>query len=544
MLLEKVIDSRGLDKEDRVFYDPSFYLFHDPFLMKGIAEAVKRVAEAKEKKEKVTAFGDYDCDGVTGTTVLVEGLGNAGVEVNYIIPSRLLDGYGLSTRLIEKAANEGTKLLITVDTGISGKSQVEFAKSLGMDVIVLDHHLPDIENMPDCIIANPKQSGCMYPFKELSGCAVAFKFITAFYIAQGIDKAKLADLMDMVTLSTIADVVPLVGENRSIVKYGLKRLKAGRMRPGLQHLIINAEMENMKLSSTSIGFKVVPQVNAIGRIGTAERAVKLMLLKDLEETKVLANTLKASNTSRQEIQQSQLEEAISKIEEGAPVNLIYLDYAHEGVIGIIAGRVRELTHRPTFIFTMGEAGYIKASARSVESIHLYDEVIYSGADLVCKSFGGHGGSCGLTVEEENFEELKRRLTEGFSKFSAEDFERTNYPVLDVAVTAITTKEIESLNVLEPYGKDNPKPVFRVCTDGLAEFNVIGKNKDTAKIVFDYGSQLVGMIFKSDEQSLKEYFSDRTATYWFEGQLDINVFREKQTPQMIISKYWREDNETF
>lgn len=540
MILEKVVKSRGIDFEDKVYNDPNFYQFHDPFLMKGIALAVKRVLEAKDKNEKVSIYGDYDVDGVSGVTVLKEGLESVGIQADFIIPSRLLDGYGLSERLITELRDRGTNLIITVDTGISGKEKIEYAKSLGMDVIVIDHHLPDVNNFPNCIVVNPRQEECSYPFKELCGCAVAFKFIQALVVTAKADKQVLANIMDMVTLATIADVVPLLGENRSFVKYGLKRLREGRMRPGLSHLMLNANVKLPELSSTTIAFKVVPQINAIGRLADANKAVKLMLNKNFEETKVLANTLTASNESRREIQESQLNEAVSKIEAGASVNLIYLDYAHEGVIGIIAGRIREMTNRPTFIFTTSETDNIKASARSVESIHLYDEVIYSGADLVCESFGGHGGSCGLTVSPENFDELKRRLRDGFDKFKEEDFTKTKFPIIDVSVVDVTLKEVESLERLEPFGKDNPEPVFRIVTDGLADVKIIGKEKDTCSLRFDLGSQLEGIIFRSNEAHLREFFKDRSATYWFEGRLKVNTFRDVKKPQMVITNYWREE----
>jgi len=536
MLVDKVMKLRGWNQEDRVISDPNYCQFHDPFLMKGMALAVKRIIEAIKAKEQITIYGDYDCDGIGGTALLVDSLNKLGAKVNYCIPSRLVDGYGLSEDLLDKVIKEGSELIITVDCGVTGKTQVEHVKSKGVGIIVIDHHLPDEKRFPDCIVVNPKQEGCNYPFKELCGCAVAFKVVTSLVKTLEAPTLMLAELIDIVTLATIADVVPLVGENRSLVKYGLKRIRNGQIRVGIQQLISNTTVDRTKISSYDIGFKITPQINAIGRLSSAERAVRLLLTTDFEETKLLANTLTALNTSRQELQADQLNAAISLVEEGASVNLIYLDEAHEGIIGIIAGRIRELTMRPTFIFTGAENGLIKSSARSVENIQLYNEVVYSGADLICESFGGHGGSCGLSVLPENFEELKRRLVSAFDKFSDEDFRKTKFPPIEITLDEITLDNINSLKMLEPYGKDNPQPQFKIVTDGIVELRVLGKGKDTGKIQLSFTNKVDIMIFKSEESYLKSYFADTTCAYEFTGTLGINTYMDKTTCQLIAKEY--------
>ena len=437
-------------------------------LMKGMEKALELLLEKIGEKKKIRIIGDYDIDGVCSTYILLIGLKKAGAIVDIDIPDRIKDGYGISKELIDLAYQAGTDTIITCDNGISAMEQVAYAKSLGMTVIVTDHHEIPYEEQEDGsiktilppadAIVNPKQEGCRYPFKGICGAMVAYKLICGLYEKKGFPKEAQEEFIEFAAIATVGDVMDLQDENRIVVKEGLRRMKNTK-NYGLRALIRVNHLEEAELTGYHIGFVLGPCINASGRLSTAKKALNLLLCKDEKKAQELAEELKALNDSRKEMTQKGVEQAEKLVEttelKEDRVLVIYLPDCHESLAGIVAGRIREAYHRPTLVITRGEEG-AKGSGRSIEGYSMFEE-LNKCADLL-SSFGGHPMAAGFSLPEENIEAFRRRLNE-VCTLTEEELQAKVVIDVPMPIGYITFPLIEQLKLLEPFGKGNDKPVF-------------------------------------------------------------------------------------
>lgn len=518
---------------------------YDGMQMKGMPQAVEILTEKIRDQEKIRVIGDYDCDGINATYILLEGLEKLGAKVDSDIPDRIKDGYGLNQHLIDRAHEDGIDTIITCDNGIAAAKEIEYGKALGMTIIVTDHHeVPYKENEagrryilpPADAVVDPRQEGCEYPFKGLCGAAVAYKLVEALCEANGQDVADLDYLLENVAIATVADVMDLTEENRILVKQGLEMLKR-TSNLGLRALIQCIGLEGKKIQAYHIGFILAPCLNASGKLDTAKRALALLRAKTEREADMLAGDLKALNESRRDMTDRVVDEAMAKVEQtdirGDKVLVIYLPDCHESLAGLVAGRVRENYYRPVFVLTDSEDG-VKGSGRSIESYSMYEELTGCG-DLLTK-FGGHPMAAGLSLDKENVEKFKRRLND---QCTLSEEELTEKVVIDMELpfAAITEHFIEELEYMEPFGKGNTKPVFAARGVAMQHVKIIGKNKNVAKAtaIDAAGNRMEAICFHDAQEFAKqcERNNGKMSITFYPG---INEFRGERQIQIVITHY--------
>ena len=515
-----------------------------PWLMKDMKKAVDILEKKIQQEAKIRIIGDYDIDGVTSTYILLKGLTRIGANVDTYIPDRVADGYGIHEHLIDRAESDKIDTIVTCDNGIAACAEIQMAKEKGMTVIVTDHHdIPYREENgerrvilpPADAILNPKQYDCLYPNKNLCGAAVAFKYITALYERFDIQKKELEDYYELVAIATVGDVMDLQGENRILVKEGLRRLPNTKNK-GLQELIRANNLEDSKITAYHIGFVLGPCINASGRLDTAARSLALLNAPTKEEAAKLAGDLTALNQSRKALTEKGKEEAIQLIEttelKNDRVLVVYLPECHESLAGIIAGRLREKYHKPAFVLTRGEK-CAKGSGRSIESYSMYDELVKC-ADLMVQ-FGGHPMAAGLSIEEENIEKFREQLNQNCT-LTEEDLRPKI--VIDVAmpISYITKELVEQISLLEPFGKGNVKPIFAQKGLRVLDSNIIGKNKNVVKLkLLDPQGAIIEGIYFGEADDFMNFIREKdsiSVTYYPE----INRFRGRESLQIIIQNY--------
>ena len=518
---------------------------YDGMQMKGMPQAVEILTEKIRDREKIRVIGDYDCDGINATYILLEGLEKLGAKVDSDIPDRIKDGYGLNQHLIDRAHEDGIDTIITCDNGIAAAKEIEYGKALGMTIIVTDHHeVPYKENEagrryilpPADAVVDPRQEGCEYPFKGLCGAAVAYKLVEALCEANGQDVADLDYLLENVAIATVADVMDLTEENRILVKQGLEMLKR-TSNLGLRALIQCIGLEGKKIQAYHIGFILAPCLNASGKLDTAKRALALLRAKTEREADMLAGDLKALNESRRDMTDRVVDEAMAKVERtdirGDKVLVIYLPDCHESLAGLVAGRVRENYYRPVFVLTDSEDG-VKGSGRSIESYSMYEELTGCG-DLLTK-FGGHPMAAGLSLDKENVEKFKRSLND---QCTLSEEELTEKVVIDMELpfAAITEHFIEELEYMEPFGKGNTKPVFAARGVAMQHVKIIGKNKNVAKATaIDAAGNRMEAICFHDAQEFAEQCERNNGKMSITFYPGINEFRGERQIQIVITHY--------
>lgn len=514
-----------------------------PWLMKDMKKAVDILEKKIQQQAKIRIIGDYDIDGVTSTYILLKGLTRIGANVDTYIPDRVADGYGIHEHLIDRAESDKIDTIVTCDNGIAACAEIQMAKEKGMTVIVTDHHdIPYREENgerrvilpPADAILNPKQYDCLYPNKNLCGAVVAFKYITALYERFDIQKKELEDYYELVAIATVGDVMDLQGENRILVKEGLRRLPNTKNK-GLQELIRANNLEDSKITAYHIGFVLGPCINASGRLDTAARSLALLNAPTKEEAAKLAGDLTALNQSRKALTEKGKEEAIQLIEttelKNDRVLVVYLPECHESLAGIIAGRLREKYHKPAFVLTRGEK-CAKGSGRSIESYSMYDELVKC-ADLMVQ-FGGHPMAAGLSIEEENIEKFREQLNQNCT-LTEEDLRPKI--VIDVAmpISYITKELVEQISLLEPFGKGNVKPIAQKGLRVL-DSNIIGKNKNVVKLkLLDPQGAIIEGIYFGEADDFMNFIREKdsiSVTYYPE----INRFRGRESLQIIIQNY--------
>ena len=545
-VIARLIRNRDVTDESKIreYLTGTIEDLPSPWLMKDMRKAVDILKEKISAQAKIRIIGDYDIDGVTSTYVLLKGLTRIGGKVDTYIPDRVADGYGIHEHLINRAEEDGIDTIVTCDNGIAAVAEIDMARKKNMTVIVTDHHEIPYREIngtrqvllpPANAILNPKQSDCDYPEKGLCGAVVAFKLIIALYEEYGISRKELEDYYELAAIATVGDVMDLQGENRILVKEGLRRLKDTE-NIGLRELIRANGLEDMKITSYHVGFVLGPCINASGRLDTAARSLALLNAKDREKAARLAGDLTALNQSRKALTEKGKEEAIQMVETTSlgqdRVLVIFLPDCHESIAGIIAGRIREKYHRPSIVLTRGETG-IKGSGRSIEGYSMFEELVKC-ADLMTQ-FGGHPMAAGLSMEEKNVEEFRRRLNENCT-LTEEDLRPKVIIDVPMPVSYITRELIEQISLLEPFGKGNTKPVFAQKGLRVLESRVFGKNRNVAKVKLmdPSGTVMYGVYFGEAEEFVR--FIDGKDSISVTYYPEINIFRGRESIQIVIQNY--------
>lgn len=518
--------------------------FYSPWLLKDMEKAVAILQEKIENRNRIRIIGDYDIDGVMSTYILLESLRGLGCDVDMMIPNRITDGYGINEHLIEQSWQEGRDTIITCDNGIAAVTQIRKAKDLGMTVIVTDHHEVPFEDLeggrkeilpPADAIVNPKQKACSYPFAGLCGAVVAMKVMEALYEKMAPEVDLVDKMLPFAGIATIGDVMDLQDENRILVKEGLQRLHH-TTNLGLQELIRVNNLEPENISPYHIGFILGPCLNASGRLDTAKRALQLLLADSREEAAVLAGDLKNLNESRKEMTAQGLEKAIEQVESTSmmedTVLVVFLPECHESLAGIIAGRLRERYHKPSFVLTRGEEG-VKGSGRSIESYSMYEKLCECKEYLT--KFGGHPMAAGLSLEEENVERFRRKLNEQ-SGLTEEDLVEKVTIDVPMPIHYIRKDLVQELSLLEPFGKGNEKPLFAQKNLWVSQMRVFGKNRNVVKmrLTDENGYPMDGVYFGNGDEFAEEGRGKRKISIVYYP--DINMYQGRESLQVIIRHY--------
>ena len=548
-VIARLIRNRDVqDKEEiRRYLHGTVEELASPHLMKDVDEAVEILRNKIKEKKQIRIIGDYDIDGVVSTFILIKGLKRVGAYADTYIPDRVSDGYGIHEHLIEKALADGIDVIVTCDNGIAAYNEIAMAKEKGMTVIVTDHHeIPykETENgrelifPPADIIVNPKQPDCSYPEKRLCGAVVALKLVTALYEACGIPERELEDFIELGAIATVGDVMDLQGENRILVKEGLKRL-SHTSNKGLRELIRANGLEDGEITAYHVGFVLGPCINASGRLDTAARSLKLLCAETEEEAAKLAGDLTALNQSRKALTEEGKEEAIRIVEETEigqdRVLVIFLPDCHESLAGIIAGRIREKYNKPVFILTKGET-MVKGSGRSIESYSMFDELVK--CDDLMEQYGGHPMAAGLSIKEENVEEFRKRLNENCT-LTEKDLRPKILIDVPMPVSYINRELVEEISLLEPFGKGNTRPLFAQKGLRVLSSHILGKNRNVAKLqLSDHtGCVMEAVYFGEADEFINAVKGSNSisVTYYPE----INRYQGRETLQIVIRNYLTE-----
>ena len=484
-VVAQLLAQRGITtfEEARAFFRPHIGQLHDPFLMQDMDKAVGRLQQAIDQNEAVMVYGDYDVDGTTSVSLLTHFLRSQGLDVTPYIPDRYAEGYGLSKKGIDTAKAANISLMIALDCGVKAIEQVAYAKTLGIELIICDHHTP-ADVLPDALaVLDPKRGDCTYPFKELCGCGVGFKLMQGLLQQQGKEVNEIIAYLDFVAVAIAADIVPMVGENRALAFLGLQQLNTNP-RPGLKALMRDKQTGQI---ISDVVFVMAPRINAAGRMKHGLNAVELLLSASDEEAKKRAQEVETYNSSRREVEQDITKEALAQIvaneEEKSAANVVYAPHWHKGVIGIVASRLIETYYRPTLVFTKSGEGVLAASARSVRGFDVYKAIDACRAHII--QFGGHKYAAGVTIKEESYEAFKAAFeTQVAQTITAAQKEQS----LDIDVALpfafITPKLLRILKQMEPFGPENRSPVF--YTEGVVDSGyakLVGQDKSHLKARF-------------------------------------------------------------
>lgn len=486
-VISELLVQRGITTVDEAerFFHPSLRYLHDPFLMPGMDRAVERLNKALGSKERILVYGDYDVDGTTAVALVYKYIRNFYSNIDYYIPTRDDEGYGISNAVIDMAAEQGVKLIIILDCGIKANAEIAYARSLGIDFIICDHHVPD-EELPDAVaILNPKLEGSTYPCSHLSGCGVGFKFMQAFAMSNALAPADLEGMLDLVAVSIAADLVPMVDENRVMTYHGLRRLNSNP-NLGLRAIIRICGLTGKEITISDVIFKIGPRINASGRMQSGREAVELLVARDSTDALHRARAIDQYNRDRKELDKRITEEANDIISQRGEAEadkkalVIYNKNWHRGIIGIVASRLTELYYKPSVVLTLSN-GLATGSSRSVQGFDVY-RAVESARDLL-ENFGGHTYAVGLSLKEENIPEFSRRFEEYVAK-NILPSQRQPLLEIDAVITfsEITPTFFAMLNRFNPFGPGNQKPVF--CTRNVKDFGtskLVGRHSEHIKL---------------------------------------------------------------
>ena len=528
-LLAQILINKNVTKDDEieVFLNPKRNNFYDPFLMPDMEKAVERIIKAIENKEKVLIYGDYDVDGITSTTVLKKYLEKLGITVDYHIPNRLKEGYGLNKEAIEEIAEKGTQLMITVDCGISGVEETEYAKLKGIDVIITDHHEPG-EKLPNALaVVDAKIKTNRYPFNQLAGVGVVFKLIQALSIRLKLDEKEYLQYLDLVCLGTISDIVPLVDENRVIAKLGLKLVNVTK-NIGLRTLLESAGYT--VADSNTISFGIAPRVNACGRMGFADQALGLLLSENRNDALELATKLNEYNKERQEKEKKIFNDALELIEqdeENSPAIVLGKEGWHHGVIGIVSSKITEMFFKPSILIGFeGDEG--KGSGRSIPGIDLHEALLKCGNNL--EKYGGHAMAIGLSLKKENFGEFKKELNEYLGSLNIGEIKQIIKVDAIADLQSISMKTVEELKLLEPFGEENKMPIFCLKNLKIYSIRALTEGKHLKLTLRDDNMEIGAIGFNMGEMTNSLKIGDKVDII---GALEINEYNGYRNIQMNL-----------
>lgn len=546
-VLARIIRNRDIcgSKDIDMYLNGNLNDIHNPHSMKDADKFVDIITKKIEEHKPVRIIGDYDIDGICSIYILFCGLKAAGADVDYVVPHRINDGYGINEHLIDNAINEGIDTIVTCDNGIAAYNQVRYAKDNGITMIVTDHHdvpfeIKDDKKVyivpPADAVINPKQADCDYPFKLLCGAGVAYKLISLLYDRLGFDKKELEDYIEFMAIATVGDIVDLIDENRIVVKYGLKHI-AHTKNTGLRALIEECQLDINNISSYHIGFVIGPCLNASGRLDTARQAIELMLCKDNEKAHNMAKELIALNNERKSMTEQETQKAIELVENTGllkdRVLVIYLKDCHESIAGIIAGRIKERYYRPTFVITNAEDG-AKGSGRSIEGYNMYEEI--NKCKNVLTKYGGHPMAAGLSLAISDIDIFRKMLNDN-AILTDEDLIPKMWIDVPMPVSYANIRLVNQLKLLEPFGKGNEKPVFADRNLYVKTASVIGKNKNVLRCQLETedGTYVPAVQFGINNIDDIPRAGMRISIIYYP---DINIFNGIMSLQIII-KEWKE-----
>ena len=558
----RVMRNRGLTEEAemRKYLYGTLDDLYDPRLMKGMEQAAELIVRKLKEGKHVRIIGDYDIDGVCSTYILLKGFQRAAKElsqrcsleagrysvekendaqIDYEIPDRIKDGYGINESIIRQASADGVDTLVTCDNGIAALREISIAKQLGMTVVVTDHHEVPVDEYgqilpPADAVVDPKQDGETYPFHEICGAVVAWKLIRVLYEKLGIPESEWMDLLEFAAIATVGDVMKLQDENRLIVKYGLKKIGSTK-NTGLRKLIEKNNLDIENLSAYHIGFVIGPCLNAGGRLKSAKVALRMLLAEDPERAGEMADELKELNDMRKDMTAKGEAEAIEQVEKqymDDKVLVVFLPECHESLAGIIAGRLREHFHKPSFVLTRGETT-AKGSGRSIEQYHMY-QGLCKVSDLLVK-FGGHPMAAGLSLEEKDIDEFRRRLNAD-AELTEEDFVPKIWIDVPMPFEYVNEKIVQELKNLEPFGQGNEKPLFAQKSLVIRNVRVLGKNRNVVKmnLVTETGQPVDGLLFADGDRFLEEQAGRNMIDMIYYP--DVNEYNGTRTLQAVIRNY--------
>lgn len=546
-VIARIIRNRDYITDDEIeqYLSDDLSLLHQPAALKDVEKAVEILCRKISEKKRIRIIGDYDVDGICSTYILYRALISCGAVVDTVIPHRIKDGYGINQEMIAQAVSDGIDTIITCDNGIAARDAFICAKEAGLSCIVTDHHeIPFVETeegkqyiLPEVdAVVNPKQKDCPYPFKEICGAYVAYQLSTVLFSRfEEIDEKEeiLQELLECAGIATVCDVMPLRDENRILVKTALKSLKHSK-NPGLRALLKVNEIDPEKASAYTIGFILGPCINATGRLDTADIALELLKEKNEENAILLATQLKELNASRKELTEQGVDKALKELEkeqfQSDRVLVLYLPGTHESIAGIIAGRIREITGKPVFILTDGEKD-VKGSARSIETYNIYEEMVKC-KDLFLK-FGGHKMAAGLSLKKENIDKFRKRINDN-CVLTEEDF--TEKVLIDVPMpmSYVTKELIQELQLLEPFGNGNSKPVFAEKDLTVLSIRTMGKNGNMAKIrVADVKRNCFNLVMFRGAEKLIEEQPEKIDILYYPS---INEYRGREELQFTVQDY--------
>ena len=536
----RIMRNRGLldEREMRKYLYGTLY---DPRQMKGMEIAAGIIEKKLIEGKKIRIIGDYDIDGVCSTYILLKGFHRAAGngQIDYEIPDRIRDGYGINESIIRQAAEDGIDTLVTCDNGIAALKEISIAKQLGMTVVVTDHHEVPVDAYgqilpPADAVVDPKQDGETYPYHEICGAVVAWKLINVIYEDLGIPEHEWMELLEFAAIATVGDVMKLQDENRLIVKYGLKKIGSTK-NTGLRMLVEKNNLDINNLSAYHIGFVIGPCLNAGGRLKSAKVALRMLLEQDPDRVSGLADELKELNDVRKDMTAKGETEAIEQVERfymSDKVLVVFLPECHESLAGIIAGRLREHFHKPSFVLTRGEQS-AKGSGRSIEAYHMY-QGLCEVSDLLVK-FGGHPMAAGLSIEESDIDEFRRKLNEN-AKLTEDDFVPQIWIDVPMPFEYVNEKIVDELKGLEPFGQGNEKPLFAQKSLTIRNVRVLGKNRNVVKmnLVTNTGHPFDGLLFADGDRFLEEQTGQNTIDMIYYP--DVNEYNGTRTLQAIIKNY--------
>lgn len=512
---------------------------YSPYLLKDVELAVDILQEKISKGKQIRIVGDYDIDGVCSTYLLFKALNRVGARVDYEIPDRIKDGYGINIQIIEAAAADGVDTILTCDNGISAVVELDRAKDLGMTVIITDHHdiarKDDKDILPDvAAIINPKQQDCNYPWKEICGAVVAYKLIMVLYERFEVPQKEWEEMIEFAAIATVGDVMKLQDENRILVKEGLARMPETKS-VGLRKLVEKNNLDIAHLTGFHIGFVIGPCLNAGGRLQTAKMALRLLLSEDEEEADRLAQELKLLNDQRKDMTSKGVEEAAKQVEKlysNDKVLVVYLPECHESLAGIIAGRIREQYHKPTMILTKAEEG-VKGSGRSIEAYHMFKALLE--VKKLLTKFGGHPMAAGFSMPEEHVEQFRKELNKN-ANLTPEDFIPQLWIDVAMPMEYVSEPLIHELELLEPFGQGNEKPQFAQKGIHIRNVKVLGRNRNAVKLSMatPEGTTIDGIWFGEGDAFIEEMGTKQTIDVIYYPS--INEYNGNRTLQMVIKEY--------